>query len=209
MDKDYRKKRRCPWVDLSKPDYVEYHDQEWGVPVHNDCTIFEFLTLEGAQAGLSWYTVLRKRESYRKAFAGFDPKKVARYGKRQLDFLLQNSGIIRNRQKILAAINNAQRVLEVQEEFGSFNAYVWRFVDGKPIVHKLRRLKDYLATSAESDALSKDLKQRGFKFVGSTICYAHMQATGMINDHVVDCFRRREIINGKWKSSPLTYPIQD
>ena len=197
MDKDYRKKRRCPWVDLSKPDYVEYHDQEWGVPVHNDRTIFEFLTLEGAQAGLSWYTVLRKRESYRKAFAGFDPKKVARYGKRQLDFLLQNSGIIRNRQKILAAINNAQRILEVQEKFDSFDAYIWRFVDGKPIVHKLRRLKDYLATSAESDALSKDLKQRGFKFVGSTICYAHMQATGMINDHVVDCFRRREIINGK------------
>jgi DNA-3-methyladenine glycosylase I len=197
VDKDYRKKRRCPWVDLSKPDYVEYHDQEWGVPVHNDRTIFEFLTLEGAQAGLSWYTVLRKRESYRKAFAGFDPKKVARYGKRQLDFLLQNSGIIRNRQKILAAINNAQRILEVQEKFDSFDAYIWRFVDGKPIVHKLRRLKDYLATSAESDALSKDLKQRGFKFVGSTICYAHMQATGMINDHVVDCFRRREIINGK------------
>lgn len=193
MDKDYRKKRRCPWVDLSKPDYVEYHDQEWGVPVHNDRTIFEFLTLEGAQAGLSWYTVLRKRESYRKAFAGFDPKKVARYGKRQLDFLLQNSGIIRNRQKILAAINNAQRILEVQEKFDSFDAYIWRFVDGKPIVHKLRRLKDYLATSAESDALSKDLKQRGFKFVGSTICYALMQATGMVNDHLVTCPRHAEL----------------
>jgi len=193
LDKDCTKKRRCPWVDLSKPDYVEYHDQEWGVPVHSDRTIFEFLTLEGAQAGLSWYTVLRKRESYRKAFAGFDPKKVARYGKRQLDFLLQNSGIIRNRQKILAAINNAQRFLEVQEEFGSFDAYIWRFVDGKPIVHKLRQLKDYPSTSAQSDALSKELKKRGFKFVGSTICYAHMQATGMINDHLLDCFRRREI----------------
>ena len=166
------------------------------MPVHSDRTIFEFLTLEGAQAGLSWYTVLRKRESYRKAFTGFDPKKVARYGKRQLDFLLQNSGIIRNRQKILAAINNAQRFLEVQEEFGSFDAYIWRFVGGKPIVHKLRRLKDYLSTSAESDALSKDLKKRGFKFVGSTICYAHMQATGMINDHTLDCFRRREIFDG-------------
>lgn len=193
MDKDYTKKRRCPWVDLSKPDYVEYHDKEWGVPVHSDRTLFEFLTLEGAQAGLSWYTVLRKRESYRKAFAGFDPKKVARYGKRQLDFLLQNSGIIRNRQKILAAINNARRFLEVQEEFGSFDAYIWRFVDGKPIVHKLRQLKDYPSTSAQSDALSKDLKKRGFKFVGSTICYAHMQATGMINDHLLECFRRREI----------------
>jgi DNA-3-methyladenine glycosylase I len=187
-------KHRCPWVDLSKPDYVEYHDKEWGVPVHDDRVMFEFLTLEAAQAGLSWYTVLRKRDAYRKAFAGFDPRKVARYGKRELASLLNNPGIIRNEQKILSAINNAQRFLEVQAEFGSFDRYIWDFVDGKPIVHKLRRLKDYPATSAESEALSKDLNLRGFKFVGSAICYAHMQATGMINDHVVDCFRRREVM---------------
>ena len=193
--KDKTARRRCPWVDLTKLDYVKYHDKEWGVPVHDDRTIFEFLTLEGAQAGLSWYTVLRKREAYRKAFRQFDPERVARYGKRELASLLNNPGIIRNQQKIVAAINNAQRFLEVQSAFGSFDRYIWHFVNGKPIVHKLRRLKDYPATNTESDALSKDLKQRGFKFVGSTICYAHMQATGMINDHVVDCFRRREIID--------------
>jgi len=187
---------RCPWLDLTKPDYMKYHDEEWGAPVHDDRIIFEFLTLEGAQAGLSWYTVLRKREAYRKAFSEFDPAKVARYGKRQLKSLLNNPGIIRNLQKIEAAINNAKRFLEVQQEFGSFDAYIWRFVGGKPIVHKLRKLKDYPAMSPESDALSMDLKQRGFKFVGSTICYAHMQATGMINDHVVDCFRRRQIVDG-------------
>jgi len=187
---------RCPWLDLTKPDYIKYHDEEWGVPVHDDRIIFEFLTLEGAQAGLSWYTVLRKREAYRKAFSEFAPAKVARYGKRQLKSLLNNPGIIRNLQKIEAAINNAKRFLEVQQEFGSFDAYIWRFVGGKPIVHKLRKLKDYPAMSPESDALSMDLKQRGFKFVGSTICYAHMQATGMINDHVVGCFRRRQIVDG-------------
>ena len=187
---------RCPWLDLTKPDYIKYHDEEWGVPVHDDRIIFEFLTLEGAQAGLSWYTVLRKREAYRKAFSEFDPAKVARYGKRQLKSLLNNPGIIRNLQKIEAAINNAMRFLEVQQEFGSFDAYIWRFVGGKPIVHKLRKLKDYPAMSPESDALSMDLKQRGFKFVGSTICYAHMQATGMVNDHVLDCFRRRQIVDG-------------
>jgi DNA-3-methyladenine glycosylase I len=192
--KDKPARCRCPWVDLTKLDYVDYHDKEWGVPVHDDRTIFEFLTLEGAQAGLSWYTVLRKREAYRHAFAQFDLEKVARYGKKELKSLLNNPGIIRNQQKIVAAIHNAQRFLEVQAEFGSFDLYIWRFVGGEPIVHKLRRLKDYPATSAESDALSKDLKQRGFKFVGSTICYAHMQATGMINDHVVDCFRRREVM---------------
>lgn len=186
-------KLRCPWVDLSKPDYVEYHDKEWGVPVHDDRTIFEFLILEGAQAGLSWHTVLRKRDAYRKAFARFDPRKVARYDKKELTSLLNNPGIIRNKQKIVAAINNAQRFLEVQAEFGTFDAYIWRFVDGQPIVHKLRHLRDYPASTAESDALSKDLKRRGFKFVGSTICYAHMQATGMINDHVIGCFRRREV----------------
>jgi DNA-3-methyladenine glycosylase I len=187
--------RRCPWVDLTKPDYIRYHDEEWGVPVHDDRAIFEFLTLEVAQAGLSWYTVLRKRAAYRDAFAGFDPEKVARFDKRRIEQLLRNPGIIRNRQKILAAVNNAKKFLAVQEEFGAFDAYIWRFVDGKPIVNRLRSLKDFRATSAASDALSKDLQQRGFKFVGSTICYAHMQATGMVNDHVLTCFRRDEILN--------------
>src|SRR3990172_11721865 len=153
---------RCPWVDLSKPDYIVYHDCEWGVPVHDDRTIFEFLTLEAAQAGLSWYTVLRKREAYRKAFADFDPEKVARYGKRQIDSLLHNAGIIRNQAKILAAVNNAERFLAVQKEFGSFNAYIWRFVEGNPIVHRIKRSKDFPATSAESDSLCKDLKQPRF-----------------------------------------------
>ena len=192
--KGFKNSDRCPWVDLSKPDYVDYHDQEWGVPVHDDRTIFEFLTLEAAQAGLSWYTVLRKRQAYRQAFADFDPEKVARYGKKQIAGLLQNPGIIRNRLKILAAVNNAGRFLEVQREFGSFDKYIWRFVDGQPIVNRLKTLKDYPATSRESDALSKDLKQRGFKFVGSTIIYAHMQATGMVNDHVTNCLRRQSII---------------
>lgn len=185
---------RCPWVDPTKPDYIAYHDREWGVPVHDDRTIFEFLTLEGAQAGLSWYTVLRKRAAYRRAFANFDPEKVARYGKRQLDRLMQDAGIIRNQQKIAAAVTNAKSFLAVQEEFGSFDSYIWRFVGGKPLVNMLRALKDYPASSRESDALSNDLKQRGFKFVGSTICYAHMQATGMVNDHVLTCSRRQEII---------------
>ena len=185
---------RCPWVDLTKPDYVEYHDHEWGVPVHDDQVMFEFLTLEAAQAGLSWYTVLRKREAYRAAFAGFDPEKVARYGKHQVGALLKNAGIIRNKAKILAAIHNAGKFIEVREEFGSFDHYIWRFVSGGPIAHRLKSLKDYPVTTPESDALSKDLKQRGFKFVGSTICYAHMQATGMVNDHVARCFRRREIL---------------
>jgi DNA-3-methyladenine glycosylase I len=186
---------RCPWVDLTKPDYVEYHDEEWGVPVHDDRTIFEFLTLEAAQAGLSWYTVLQKRNGYKKAFAGFDPAKVARFNKRQIASLFNNQGIIRNRAKILAAVSNAARFLQVQEQFGSFDAYIWRFVDGRPIVNRVKGLKDYRATTQESDAMSKDLKQRGFKFVGSTICYAHMQATGMVNDHAVGCFRRQRIID--------------
>jgi DNA-3-methyladenine glycosylase I len=185
---------RCPWVDLTKKDYLEYHDKEWGVPVHDDQRLFEFLTLEGAQAGLSWYTVLRKREQYRLAFEHFDPEKVARYDEQQVAALLGNSGIIRNRLKILAAINNAQKFLEIQEAFGSFAAYMWRFVDGRPIVHEIRTLSDYPATSPESEAMSKDLRQRGFKFVGPMICYAHMQAVGMVNDHSVDCFRRQEII---------------
>ncbi|MDQ3815633.1 MAG: DNA-3-methyladenine glycosylase I [Armatimonadota bacterium] len=187
---------RCPWVDLSKPDYIAYHDHEWGVPVHDDRLLFEFLTLEAMQAGLSWYTVLRKRENYRRAFDGFDVAKVARYDERRTAKLLADPGLIRNRQKIAAAINNAQRFLEVQEEFGSFAAYLWRFVEGRPIVHEIRTLSDYPATSAESDAMSRDLRQRGFKFVGSTICYAHMQATGMVNDHTLDCFRRQEIMAG-------------
>jgi DNA-3-methyladenine glycosylase I len=186
--------KRCPWVDLTKPDYVAYHDEEWGVPVHDDRKIFEFLLLEGAQAGLSWYTVLRKREAYRQAFARFDPEKVARFGKRQIDALLKNDGIIRNRAKILAAINNARKFLDVQEEFGAFDSYIWRFVGGRPIVNELRALKDFPARSLESDALSQDLRKRGFRFVGSTICYAHMQATGMVNDHTMACFRRREIL---------------
>ena len=185
---------RCPWIDLTKKDYIDYHDREWAVPVHDDRRLFEFLTLEAAQAGLSWYTVLRKREQYRIAFDHFDPEKVARYDAQQVASLLSNAGIIRNRQKILAAINNARRFLEVQEAFGSFATYLWRFVDGKPIVHEIRTLSDYPATSAESDAMSKDLRQRKFKFVGSTICYAHMQATGMANDHTMDCFRRPEVI---------------
>ena len=194
MTKERKNLRRCPWVDLSKEDYVAYHDKEWGVPVHDDRLLFEFLTLESAQAGLSWYTVLRKRENYRKAFSGFDPQKVARYTGRKVERLLANPGIIRNRLKIRAAIHNAKRFLEVQEAFGSFDAYIWQFVHGRPMVHKIRRMSDYRATTRESDALSKDLKQRGFKFVGSTIIYAHMQATGMVNDHALDCFRRQKII---------------
>jgi DNA-3-methyladenine glycosylase I len=186
---------RCPWVDPEKPDYVAYHDKEWGVPVYDDHKLFEFLTLEGAQAGLSWYTVLRKRQSYRIAFSQFDPQNVARYSDRKIEELLTDPGIIRNKAKILSAVNNARQFLKVQQEFGSFHAYIWRFVNGKPIVNTIRELKDYPATSPESDALSKDLKERGFKFVGSTICYAHMQATGMVNDHAISCFRRQQIID--------------
>ena len=185
---------RCPWVDLSKPDYVDYHDREWGVPVHDDLLLFEFLILEGAQAGLSWYTVLRKRENYRAAFDDFDPKKIARYDEDRVMGLLGIPGIIRNRLKILAAITNAQRFLEVQEEYGSFDVYIWRFVGGMPVVNEFRDMSEVPATTPVSDSMSKDLRQRGFKFVGSTICYAYMQATGMVNDHSVACFRRQEII---------------
>jgi DNA-3-methyladenine glycosylase I len=187
---------RCPWVDLQKPDYVAYHDEEWGVPVHDDRLMFEFLILEGAQAGLSWYTVLRKRQNYRIAFDNFDPAKVARYDERKVTELLSNPGIIRNRGKIEAAIFNARGFLAIQESFGSFSGYLWRFVDGRPLVHELRTLSDYRSTSPQSDAMSRDLRQRGFKFVGSTICYAHMQATGMVNDHTLDCFRRQQILRG-------------
>ena len=185
---------RCPWVDLSKHDYVEYHDKEWGVPVFDDKIIFEFLTLEAAQAGLSWYTVLRKRDNYRLAYKDFDPDKVARFNTSDIQRLMQNPGIIRNRLKIESSVNNAVRFLEVQEEYGGFSKYIWGFVDDKPKINIIKKFTDYPATSRESDALSRDLKKKGFKFLGSTICYAHMQATGMVNDHSMDCFRRKEIV---------------
>ena len=187
--------QRCPWLDLDKPDYVAYHDREWGVPVHDDRKHFEFLTLESAQAGLSWYTVLRKRANYRKAFAEFDPAVVARFSAAKVERMLQDPGLIRNRRKICAAVENARHFLAVQDEFGSFNAYIWRFVDGKPIVNEWRTLADLPTTSRESDALSKDLKSRGFKFIGSIVIYAHMQATGMVNDHALDCFRRDQLLS--------------
>jgi DNA-3-methyladenine glycosylase I len=185
---------RCPWVDLSKPDYIEYHDKEWGVPVYDDRLMFEFLTLESAQAGLSWYTVLKKRENYRMAFENFEPEKISGFDQLKIEGLLLNPGIIRNRLKIEATVNNAHKFLEVQAEYGSFSKYIWSFVGGKPKINTIRKLSDYPATSRESDALSKDLKIRGFKFLGSTVCYAHMQATGMVNDHSFDCFRKNEII---------------
>ena len=187
--------RRCPWADLEKPDYLDYHDREWGVPVHDDLQWFEFLILEGAQAGLGWYTILRKRESYRTAFDNFDPEIVAKYDEDRVTLLLGNPGIVRNRLKIRAAITGAQRFLEIQEEFGSFDAYIWRFVDGKPVVQELRDISEVPATTPVSDSMSKNLRGRGFKFVGSTICYALMQATGIVNDHSVACFRRQEIID--------------
>ena len=187
--------QRCPWLNLDKPDYVAYHDREWGVPVHDDRKHFEFLTLESAQAGLSWYTVLRKRANYRNAFAEFDPAKVARFNAAKVEQMLQDPGLIRNRRKISAAVENARHFLAVQDEFGSFSAYIWRFVGGEPIVNEFRTLADLPATSRESDALSKDLKSRGFKFIGSIVIYAHMQATGLVNDHVLDCFRRSQILN--------------
>ncbi|HMK65344.1 MAG TPA: DNA-3-methyladenine glycosylase I [Thermodesulfobacteriota bacterium] len=185
---------RCPWVDMTKADYVDYHDREWGVPVYEDRLIFEFLTLESAQAGLSWYTILRKRENYRKAFENFQPEKIVRFSQARIEKLLQDPGIIRNRLKVESTVNNARQFLKVQSEFGTFAKYIWGFVGGKPVVSEIRRLSDYPATSPESDALSKDLKKRGFKFLGSTICYSHMQATGMVNDHSVDCFRKSQII---------------
>lgn len=181
---------RCPWVDLTKADYVKYHDEEWGVPVYDDRLIFEFLTLESAQAGLSWYTVLRKRENYRKAFDNFEPSIIANYNESKIESLMLDSGIIRNCMKINASVNNARKFLEIQTQFGSFSNYIWRFVDGKTIINYPKTIKDYKATSPESDALSKDLKSRGFKFLGSTVCYSHMQATGMIDDHSIDCFRK-------------------
>lgn len=185
-------KRRCGWPGTD-PLYVPYHDDEWGVPVHDDRKLFEFLVLEGAQAGLSWLTVLRKREGYRRAFARFDPKKVARFDARKVAALLKDAGIVRNRMKVASAIKNARAFLEVQREFGSFDAYQWRLVDGRPIRNRWRTLKELPARTPLSDAWSKDMKQRGFSFVGSTILYAHMQAVGMVNDHVVGCFRHGEV----------------
>jgi DNA-3-methyladenine glycosylase I len=172
---------------------LDYHDREWGVPVHDDRKHFEFLVLEAAQAGLSWSTVLRKREGYRRAFSDFDPQKVARYSDKQIEKLTQDPSIIRNRMKIAAAVRNARQFLAIQEESGSFDSYAWRFVDGRPMVNHRKSTKDIPATSPQSDAFSKDLKQRGFSFVGSTIIYAHMQAVGMVNDHLVDCFRYRDV----------------
>jgi DNA-3-methyladenine glycosylase I len=189
---DRRVKKRCSWPS-SELD-IAYHDKEWGVPVHDDRVLFEFLILEGAQAGLSWSTILGKRENYRKAFAGFDPKRVARLAKSDLRRLLKNPGIVRNRLKIESTVANARAFVAVQKEFGSFDRYVWGFVGGKPLQARRKSLKDIPARTAESDALSKDLKRRGFRFVGSTICYAFMQAVGMVNDHVVGCYRRRELL---------------
>ncbi len=183
---------RCDWGTTSQL-YIDYHDNEWGVPLHDDRKLFEFLILEGAQAGLSWETVLKKRENYRKAFDNFDPAKISRYGDKKIEALLGNKGIIRNKLKITSAINNAKRFLEVQKEFGSFDTYIWKFVDGRPITNRYKSIQELPATTKVSDAMSKDLKKRGFKFVGSTICYAHMQATGMVNDHIVGCYRYKEI----------------
>jgi DNA-3-methyladenine glycosylase I len=188
-------RRRCPWGD-SHPLYVPYHDREWGTPLHEDRRLFELLVLEGAQAGLSWLTILKKRDAYRKAFHGFDPREVARYDAKKVARLLGDDGIIRNRLKIEAAITNARAFLAVQREFGSFDAYVWRFVGGKPIQNRRRSVKEVPARTAESDAMSGELRKRGFRFVGSTICYAFMQAAGMVNDHLVSCFRYREVRGG-------------
>jgi DNA-3-methyladenine glycosylase I len=183
---------RCQWS-ASDPLYIRYHDKEWGVPLHDDRKLFEFLILEGAQAGLSWITVLKKRENYRKAFDNFDPKKIARYDSKKTQSLLNNPGIIRNRLKISSAVSNAQAFLRVKEEFGSFNSYIWQFVDGKPIRNSWKSIKQIPTHSKESDSISKDLVKRGFRFVGTTICYSHMQATGMVNDHITSCFRYKQL----------------
>jgi DNA-3-methyladenine glycosylase I len=186
-------KHRCGWAEGQFEQYVNYHDEEWGVPVHDDRTHFEFLILEGAQAGLSWATILKRREGYRQAFADFDPEIVATYSEEKIQELLQFEGIIRNKLKVRGAVTNAQKFLDVQKEFGSFDAYIWGFVDGQPIQNAWKSMKYVPATTPESNALSKDLKKRGFKFVGSTIMYAHMQACGLVNDHTVDCFRYQEV----------------
>jgi DNA-3-methyladenine glycosylase I len=179
---------RCPWG-TSDPIYIEYHDKEWGVPVHDDRKLFEMLILEGVQAGLSWITILKKRDNYRKAFDNFDARKIAKYNKRKIEQLLKNEGIVRNKLKINAAVINAKAFLKIKEEFGTFDKYIWQFVGSKPIINKRKSMKDIPAKTNESDAMSKDLLKRGFKFTGSTICYAFMQAVGMVNDHIVDCWR--------------------
>ncbi|OGQ04594.1 MAG: DNA-3-methyladenine glycosylase [Deltaproteobacteria bacterium RIFCSPLOWO2_01_44_7] len=189
-------KKRCVWS-IKDPIYIEYHDTEWGVPVYDDRKLFEFLILEGAQAGLSWLTILKRRENYRKAFSNFDPKKVAQYKEAEIKKLLKDVGIIRNQLKIRASVSNAKAFLEVQKEFGSFATYSWQFVNNKPIIGKHKNVKSLPATSKESDLFSKDLKKRGFMFVGSTIVYAHMQATGMVNDHTVDCFRYKGLAKNR------------
>src|SRR5580693_3035992 len=191
--------KRCSWVNLDDPLLVEYHDREWGVPVHSDSRHFEVLVLSGAQAGLNWALVLKKREGYRRAFDRFDPEKVARYSEKQTRSLMADPQIIRNRMKIEAAVRNARAFLKIREEFGGFDSYCWRFVDGRPKLNRWKIMRQIPATSLASDAFSKDLKRRGFSFVGSTIVYAHMQAVGMVNDHLVDCFRYREI-RRHWKT---------
>jgi DNA-3-methyladenine glycosylase I len=185
------KTKRCKWAGDTSLNYIEYHDTEWGVPVFDDQVQFEFLILEGAQAGLSWSTILNKRDGYRKLFADFDVQKVARFTPKRIAKILLDPAVVRNRLKVESAVSNAKAFIVVQEEFGSFSNYIWQFVDGKPIQNRFEKDNDVPATSAESDALSKDLKKRGFKFVGSTIMYAHMQATGLVNDHVTSCFRHR------------------
>lgn len=180
--------QRCAWVN-SDPLYIHYHDHEWGVPQHDDRKLFELLVLEGAQAGLSWYTVLKKREHYREVFDGFDPEKVARFGEDKIGEFMKDNGIIRNRRKLLSAVQNAQAFLRVQEEFGSFDAYIWRFVEGRPKVNHWTSLREVPASTPESEKMSRDLRRRGFNFVGPTICYAFMQAAGLVNDHTTDCFR--------------------
>lgn len=187
-------KNRCEWAEGQFDQYVQYHDEEWGVPVHDDQTHFEFLILEGAQAGLSWSTILKRREGYRISFANFDPEKVAKFDEEKIQELLQFEGIIRNKLKVRSAVTNAQNFLKIQDEYGSFDKYIWQFVGGEPIVNHWKSLKDVPATTKESDALSKDLKKRGFKFVGSTIMYAYMQACGLVNDHTVECFRFQELV---------------
>lgn len=184
---------RCGWAKPGNDLYLKYHDEEWGVPVHDDQTLFEFLVLESFQAGLSWELILKKRENFRKAFSNFEVEKVARFKEKKIQELLNDASIVRNKLKINATINNAQQFINIQEEFGSFDQYIWRFVDGQPIINKWKTLKQIPANTALSDKMSKDLKQRGFKFLGTTVVYSHLQATGLINDHIVDCFRYKEI----------------
>lgn len=200
--------KRCPWLDETKSDYVEYHDNEWGVPVLDDKTLFEFLVLESAQAGLSWYTILKRREGYLRAFADFDVEKVAQFSPQDEEQLMQDTGIIRNRLKIKSTVTNSQYFIKIQQEFGSFSQYLWSYVDHAVIVNNWQHLEDYPATSSVSDALSKDLKKRGFKFVGSTIIYAYLQAAGLINDHSQQCYRRQQIIDS-YSSLGVSYVISN